>query len=203
MPTVQARYWMLTIPVHAFTPWLPPQCSYIIGQIEKGNDTGYLHWQIVVYFSKKVTLRTVRSIFGDFHAEQTISAKANDYCNKDDTGVAGTRFELGKKSIKRANSDDWERVLTHAKDGDFNQIPADILIRNYSSLKRIHVDNIKPVAQEKEVYVFWGRTGTGKSKRAWEEASLQAYPKSPTTIWWCGYQNHENVVIDEFRGTYL
>jgi len=56
------------------------------------------------------------------------------------------------------------------------------------------------VAQEKEVYVFWGRTGTGKSKRAWEEASLSAYPKSPTSIWWCGYQGHENVVIDEFRG---
>jgi hypothetical protein len=56
------------------------------------------------------------------------------------------------------------------------------------------------VAQEKEVYVFWGRTGTGKSKRAWEEATLSAYPKGPTSIWWCGYQGQEHVVIDEFRG---
>jgi len=57
------------------------------------------------------------------------------------------------------------------------------------------------VAQEKEVYVYWGRTGTGKSRRAWEEATFSAYPKGPTSIWWCGYQGQEHVVIDEFRGT--
>lgn len=56
------------------------------------------------------------------------------------------------------------------------------------------------MAQEKEVYVFWGRTGTGKSQRAWQEASLEAYPKGPTSIWWDGYQGQEHVVIDEFRG---
>lgn len=203
MPAIQARYWILTIPVHEFIPYLPGCCDYIIGQIEKGNQDGYLHWQIVVYFKVKVSLKKVREVFGSFHCEPTKSKAANDYCNKDDTGIQGTRFELGRKSIKRANSDDWERVLTHAKGGEFNLIPADILIRNYNSLKRIHVDNVKPVAQEKEVFVFWGRTGSGKSKLAWEEASLQAYPKSPTSIWWCGYQQHENVVIDEFRGTYL
>jgi len=48
--------------------------------------------------------------------------------------------------------------------------------------------------------VYWGRTGTGKSRRAWDEAGLDAYPKDPRTKFWCGYREHENVVIDEFRG---
>jgi len=48
--------------------------------------------------------------------------------------------------------------------------------------------------------VFWGRTGTGKSRRAWDEAGLEAYAKDPATKWWCGYEGQSAVVIDEFRG---
>jgi len=40
----------------------------------------------------------------------------------------------------------------------------------------------------------------GKSRRAWEEASLDAYPKDPCTKFWDGYRGQKNVVIDEFRG---
>lgn len=53
---------------------------------------------------------------------------------------------------------------------------------------------------ERTISVFWGRTGTGKSKRAWEEAGLDAYPKDPRTKFWDGYRSHRFVVIDEFRG---
>jgi len=50
------------------------------------------------------------------------------------------------------------------------------------------------------VHVFWGPTGTGKSRRAWDEATLDAYPKDPRTKFWDGYNGQRNVVIDEFRG---
>lgn len=49
-------------------------------------------------------------------------------------------------------------------------------------------------------HVFWGRTGTGKSRRAWELAGVDSYPKDPNTKFWCGYQGQKNVVVDEFRG---
>lgn len=55
--------------------------------------------------------------------------------------------------------------------------------------------------------VFWGATGTGKSRRAWDEAGVDAFVKDPRTKWyfqfnfrWCGYRGQQNVVIDEFRG---
>lgn len=50
------------------------------------------------------------------------------------------------------------------------------------------------------VQVFWGKTGTGKSQRAWAEAGMAAYGKDPRTKWWCGYRGEEHVIIDEFRG---
>jgi len=204
MPSQQAKYWMLTIPHADFTPFLPATVEYIRGQLERGNQTDYLHWQIIISMAKKTTFNNIKNLFGSTaHIEMTRSDAADKYCFKDDTRIANTQFELGKKSLKRNSSKDWDLVRDLAIQGKFSEIPSDILIRNYSSLKKIHVDNVIPMAQEKEVYVFWGRTGTGKSKRAWEEATMLAYPKSPTSIWWCGYQGHENVVIDEFRGIKL
>jgi len=73
-------------------------------------------------------------------------------------------------------------------------------LQHYRTIKQIEKDHLRPIATEREVYVFWGAPGTGKSRRAWEEASLTAYPKDPCTKFWDGYQQHENVVIDEFRG---
>lgn len=200
MPCPQARYFLLTIPHQDFLPYLPPAACYIKGQLEQGSTTGYLHWQVLVAFKNKVSASKVKDIFGSScHIELTRSSAANDYVWKEDTRV-GHQFELGRLAMKRQSAADWDQIRADAEQGNFSEIPSDVYIRSYANLKRIHVDALKPSPQEKTVYVFWGRTGTGKSKRAWEEASFNAFPKDPCTKWWCGYAGHENVVIDEFRG---
>lgn len=78
--------------------------------------------------------------------------------------------------------------------------PAQIRVQCYRSLRGIAADHSKPVGMERQCYVFWGRTGTGKSRRAWAEAGMEAYCKDPRTKFWCGYQGERSVVIDEFRG---
>jgi len=201
MPAAQGVYWILTIPQHEFTPFIPNDLSYIKGQLEQGSETGYLHWQILAVFNNKVSLFKVKQIFGDsIHAQLTRSAAANEYVWKEDTQVAGTQFELGKLKMKRNCSADWDKVVDSVKRGRFDEVPSDILVRNYGNLKKIHVDSLQPVACEKQVYVYWGATGTGKSKRAWEEATFDAYPKDPNSKFWDGYRGQEQVVIDEFRG---
>lgn len=200
MPSPQGRYWILTIPQHEFIPYLPHNCSFIIGQLEKG-DGGYLHWQVVVAFPNKVTLHKVKQVFGNtVHGELTRSAAANEYSWKEDTRVDGTQFKLGQLAIKRNSSKDWDQVVDAVKRGRFDEVPSDILIRCYGNLKKIHVDSLRPEPCEKQVYVYWGKTGAGKSKRAWEEATFDAYPKDPNSKFWDGYHGQESVVIDEFRG---
>jgi len=44
----QARYWLLTIPQHEFTPFLPPHVVYLKGQTELGEETAFLHWQVML-----------------------------------------------------------------------------------------------------------------------------------------------------------
>lgn len=203
MPSVtpQAKYWLLTIPHADFLPYLPNSICYIKGQLERGNDTGYLHWQVLAVYKRKVRLRGVKDTFGStVHAEPSKSDAANEYVWKEDTRIANTQFELGKLPFNRAKSEDWEAIADAAKSGQLETVPGDVFVRYYGNLKRIAVDHCKPVAIERTITVYWGPTGTGKSHRAWTEAGIDAFPKDPRTKFWDGYRDHENVVIDEFRG---
>jgi len=123
------------------------------------------------------------------------------YVWKDETAVEGTRFELGKKPLKVNNKRDWDAIRDLAKAGKLEEIPAGPYICHYRTFKQIAVDNMVPVAMERRINVFWGPTGVGKSRRAWAEAGLKAYPKSPTTKFWDGYRDQTRVVMDEFRGS--
>lgn len=190
---------MLTIPQHQFMPWLPDQVSYIRGQLERGA-TGYLHWQVLVLFKRSVRLAAVRKQFGDVHAELSRSEASDAYVWKEETRVEGTQFSLGTKPFRRQSKRDWDAVRDQAKIGDLDAIEASVFICHYRSLRQISSDYANPVGIERTIWVFWGRTGTGKSRRAWDEAGLDAYPKDPRSKFWCGYRGHRHVVVDEFRG---
>jgi len=196
----QGIFWILTIPQYAFTPYLPPQCSYIIGQLEQGESSGYLHWQVMVAFKSKQSINGVRSVFGRVHGQLSRSSAANTYCQKEETRILGTSFELGCKPIARNSKVEWESVWTAAQSGNFAGIPPNVRVVNYRTLRTIASDYSKVEGVERECFVFWGKTGTGKSRRAWEEAGMEAYGKDPRTKFWDGYGSQEHIVIDEFRG---
>lgn len=203
----QGVFWLLTIPFesdNANPSWsteLPSELTWIRGQVEEGEETGYRHWQVCCAFRKKVALAGVTRLFGrSIHAELSRSESASKYVWKEETRVAGTQFELGTKPFRRNSATDWESVWESAKTGKLDSIPANVRVVNYRTLRSIAADHDVPMALERSCYVFWGKTGTGKSRRAWDEAGLDAYCKDPRTKFWCGYQGQSNVVIDEFRG---
>lgn len=204
MPTVQGRYWILTIPVR-YLPAIPePRDSlvWVKGQQEIGNG-GLHHWQLIAGFNKKVTLRMVKDHFcQQAHCELTRSEAAEAYCCKEETRVADTEFELGRKPFKRNSKTDWDAVYDAARSGRMSDIPSDIKIRHYTALKRIGVDHCTPQWREGvTVKVFYGGTGLGKTRKAWHEAGKEGvYVKDPCTKWWDGYKGEKRVIIDEFTG---
>lgn len=220
----QGRYWLLTVPA---TDWnsnclfvgepttgggddavdggrtgrLPDGVTYIAGQREIGEQTGYEHWQLVVYFRKKVRLARVKELFGQsVHAELTRSQSAREYVFKETTSVEGTRFELGTLPFRRGETTDWAEQVALAKAGRLNDLEPELLVRYYGNFRRIASDFGVCLGIEKTVYAFIGPTETGKSRRAWAEAGVDAYPKAPTSKFWDGYRGQRHVVIDEFRG---
>lgn len=198
----QAIFWIFTIPRLKFDAptSLPSGIKWIKGQLEIGETTGYEHWQFIVAFDRKQSLQQCRERFGPFNAEPTRSAAANDYVWKDDTAVADTRFEFGACPFRRNERRDWEGIWTAAQSGDLDRIPADVRVVSYRTLRAIASDFSVCVPLVRTALVFWGKTGTGKSRAAWELAGLDAYPKDPRSKFWDGYDDQEFVIVDEYRG---
>ena len=74
----------------------------------------------------------------------------------------------GTLPVRRNDKHDWNDVWTNDKNGNIELIPPELRIRYYNSIKRIEKDHLQPIGIVKQVYCFWGKTGTGKSRTAWE-----------------------------------
>ena len=195
-----ARHWILTIPERDFSPGPQPELvGYLCGQLEIG-DGGFRHWQVYLIVNHPCRLTGIKKLYPTAHVEATRSGAAEAYCSKDDTRVPDSQFTYGEKPFRRNVATDWSAVRELAQRGELEKIPADVYVRCYNQLSRIRTDYLRPVAIERVCYVFWGATGTGKSRRAWDEAGLDAYGKDPCTKWFCGYRGQSHIVLDEFRG---
>lgn len=207
----QGKYWLITdFYINALNDydtavpsfWTSKNIVYSKGQLERCPLTNELHWQFTVCYEKKVRPRTVKATLGPkVHCELSNSEQTLKYVWKDETSE-GRRWEWGKLPFKRNSKPDWDKIKQAAKEGrlDDDAIPSSVFVCNYASLKKIKMDYMQGEAIQKDVNVFWGETGVGKSRRAWYEAGLDAYPKTPTTKFWDGYQGQGKVVIDEFTG---
>lgn len=196
----QGVYWVLTIPHRDFTPYPVPGCQWIKGQLECGEG-GFLHWQILVATHGKTGLAGIKGKFGEStHAELSRSPAASAYVWKELTRVDGTQFEFGSQPLQRNSATDWERVWKSAQSGDLSEIPANIRVVSYRTLCAIGARYTACLPMGRTTNVFWGHTGTGKSRLAWEQAGMDAYSKDPRSKFWDGYDAQENAVFDEFRG---
>lgn len=169
-----------------------------------GEATGYRHWQLLVVLSRKGSVRTMQGLFEKSgqagHYELSRSDAAERYVWKDETAVAGTRFEVGQRPFNRNSASDWDRIWELSVEGKLLEIPSQIRVQHFGNICRIGTRFARGVGMDRAAFAYWGPSGTGKSRRAWAEAGVQAYPKDPRTKWWDGYTGQEHVVIDEFRG---
>lgn len=197
----QAKFWIITLS-YAVCPQEPQLSANVVwlkGQREIGEG-GFEHWQFVCSLHKKGSVHTLQGLWPGCHAEATRSDAADEYVHKEDSRVPDTQFEYGRKPFRRNVATDWDEIWASAVNGDIMAVPANVRVQHYRTLRQISSDNAIPLAMERSCNVFIGGTGTGKSRRAWDEAGLDAYPKDPRTKFWCGYSAQVNVIIDEFRG---
>lgn len=165
-----------------------------------GELQGTLHWQLFAAFDKKVRLSTVKASIGNGHWEPSRSDAAESYVWKEDTAIAGTRFELGEKKLNRNSATDWAKIKDLAKTGrisDCLDLAPDVAIRYYSSLKHIARDYMQKPQDLTGVCGIWisGPPGVGKSHYARNHYE-DLYSKM-CNKWWDGYQAQKSVLIDD------
>jgi len=210
MPGKSFKYWIITDFCEHYHPFSEEYMTHYCGQQEKCPTTERLHWQCAITCKNKVSISFLKKNYcAKAHLEPSRSDAVREYVHKQETSVNGTRFEHGKLPIRTNVKEDWDKIKDMAKKGEWDNIPSSILVRNYNSLRNIHKDFSVPTETTKQCSLFWGKTGTGKTRRAYDEAKDQGavYWKDSQTKWWDGYQNHPVVIIDDFDGgipiTYL
>jgi len=202
----QGRIWMLTIPKN---DWSPPTelnngLVYILGQAELGVG-GYEHWQLLCWFNTNKRLSAVKNAFcPTAHCELSKSAAAEAYVQKDDTYIDGTRFCVGEKPFKRNSKTDWDKQLSLARRGEWQNCDPDIQLRFYGTLKAIAKDN-RQIPEDLSgtcgVWI-WGPPGVGKSRWVREQYGQSLFSKM-INKWWDGYADEKFVLLDDFDKMHL
>lgn len=176
-------------------------CSeYLIIGYETAPSTGTPHLQGYVYFTNPRTKKGVSKLLTraaiylcDASPEQNRS-----YCVKDGNYE---EFGLLPRQGKRTDLDDIKKMV---KDGASMRQIYDVA-SSYQAYRMAEVGQKlrqPPMRKDRIVKWYWGPTGSGKTRAAFEEAGDDYWMSSDTLQWWDGYDGQSVVIIDEFRSDF-
>lgn len=174
--------------------------KYIIVGAEVG-DQGTPHLQGYVYFKTAKTISAAKKYIGKrAHIEICRGTPEQNiqYCSKESNIVieSGTKPQSSKEKGENEKQR-WKRARESAQKGELEDIPDDIYIKYYRTLKLIKKDHMKNVHDADDVTGVWlyGQAGVGKSRKAREDYP-EAYLKM-CNKWWDGYQDEDYVIMDD------
>jgi hypothetical protein len=174
--------------------------KYVAYAEEIAPTTGTKHLQGYISFLSPKTLAQARLKLPGCHVltmNGSIAQNA-DYCSK-----SGDLIEHGEKPVSndnkgRAEKLRWQRARELAKEGNLDDIDADIFLRCYSTLKRIKSDYAtKPLPVDTVCVWIYGPTGTGKSYSV-ETRFPDCYKKCMDDLkWFDGYNGEDAVYLED------
>lgn len=169
--------------------------QYLIYGYEKGeNNTP--HIQGYCELNKKMRFKALKEIIPRAHIEhrKSTSEKASTYCKKE-----GNFFELGSPK-KQGDRVDLDNIREIAMEDGMRKVTAIGNLQQINVAQKFLTYNEEPRNWECEVIWLTGPSGCGKSRKAHEMAP-EAYSKD-NSVWWDGYDGHEDVIIDDFRDSW-
>lgn len=180
---------------------------YVVWQKERGEN-GTLHLQGYIEFNSNQRLKSLKERIprGHFEIRRGSAQQASDYCKKSDGRVDGP-WEYGE--LKLPEKGKRTDIIALKKDLDEMKPMKDIcsdhfpLYLKYGKMFHAYKKmRMTPRSEKTVVTVLFGKTNTGKTHTAREMAPNAFWLTRPRgeTLWWDGYDGHEEVVIDEFYG---
>jgi hypothetical protein len=180
------------------------QCTYLVFGRETA-PSGTRHLQGFVYFTQRRRGTQVKALISSrAHIELALGddTQASDYCKKDgDFEEFGSFHRVRSNQGRRTDLDD---IRTKIQEGAEEKEIADEFFSKWVVYRR-SFDRYRSLLQEKrnfktKVYVYWGDTGTGKTRRVFEsEPDLWIAPDNQLN-WFDGYSGQEAVLFDDFTG---
>lgn len=174
---------------------------YLVFGREVGEE-GTPHLQGYVEFSTSVRFNRVKELIprGYLDRRRGTAKQASDYCKKDgDFEEYGT---LGGAQGHRTDMDSIKEIIDNG--GTLTDIRDEFYgayIRYQRSITRdLFAQASQSLRLGLNVKVYWGRTGSGKTRAAWEETGEKfILRRGNTGYWFDGYRGQDLLIIDEFR----
>lgn len=184
---------------------LPGTIKYIVYGRERG-DNGTPHLQGYISFSKRKTLASIRALIGSrghYEIARGSPKQAADYCKKD-----GDYSEFGTPPAGQGTRTDLAEVAQTVRDGStFSQVadqhPASAIRYGNGILRLIQLKRPDRRTQTPELWCFYGKTGTGKTRRVHDWVDHDDLWISSGTQWFCGYDGHKCVLFDDYDGSWF
>lgn len=207
---------MLTIPYSGDaslnTTTLVSDCTYFTGQVEKGTDTGYVHWQCYVEFKKDKSFSQIKKYFKSdtMHIEERkgTQLEAIAYCTKHDTRV-GNSFSIGVPKKQGARTDLYEigdMIIRGASMRECALANPSLYIRYNRGMKDLQLAVLEPQPMEVTVEWYWGKPGVGKTRKAsdrWKESDICRVSQSNNSVWFPRYCGQQCILVDELNHNWL
>lgn len=171
-------------------------CSRMIAGFEVGEENTP-HIQFTMTFKKAMTLGMLKKLHPRVHWELTrLEDNAFKYAGKDEDLLVNKGSQQGKRTDITNAYDAAKKGLSVA---EFMACEPNFQAIRVFEKAKLHIGP-RGTNEPKEVIWLYGKTGTGKSRWAWENYP-DLYEKA-TFKWWDGYDGQETVLIDDFRADY-
>lgn len=198
-------------------PELRDRCRYLVFQEELCPTTGRAHLQGFCILRQPSRARGVSTVLGISGAHAEVARGTDEecirYCKKQETRLradAEPSEPLGPYSRSDAGQghrSDWDGLRERLRSGASYEEVSDehfgLWLRYERGIRSYRGIRVHRRAWPTGVSVFWGRTGSGKTRTAYQEAGDEAYwlPIGQGPIqWYDGYEGQEHVIMDDFYG---
>ncbi len=179
---------------------------YICYQLEVGSEGGVEHIQGWVVWDSPVRLRQCRNWLGGrghVEVQRGSDDEAYDYVTKSETRISGP-WERGTRPRGQGSRSDLSAIQTLILNGGTDRQLGELYFASYIRYHRgiaAFRANL-PLRRRVEppiVNIFWGTTGTGKTKKCYDDADDDAFWMMRGN-WFDGYDSQKHVIIDDFYG---
>lgn len=221
-----ARDWMLTLRKQDCpdastlqTHFAAMGVSAAVFQLERGEKTGYEHWQALVRFKSQKRFTTFKrqlSVAGlaTAHIEPRHGsvAQAVAYCSKEETRLDGPYFYGDSIDVEshQGHRSDLDALRSMVLDDGMSV--DEILLSDASSTAARYTQYLRDLVQARdrkaskdfrhlEVVYLYGRPGVGKTRWAMQQYSDDVYRVSDYGHPFDSYAGQKTLVLDEFDGS--
>lgn len=173
--------------------------SYLIYGKEVGEG-GTPHLQGYVQLKTRLRLNGVKVLIRAAHWEARRGShnEAREYCMKD-----GTYKELGEANYQ-GKRDDLDQCRMQALEEGLRGVTSTCSQQQMRVAEKFLTYNEEERDWMPEITWIWGPPRIGKSKLARTITGKDdVYTKNTMGKWWCGYDKHANVIIDDFRDSWM